>query len=154
MTCGGRPAEGRPPHDLGRPDRTPTAPAKGGPGQVFAARGRDLASDNLRRNPDVLSIPVAGLAEAPIAVTISPHPRWIAGHGPVGSSEMTSGVSWDRDVSTRLAVRSTDGSGGYLALGIAITCIPAAAAARSPLVESSTAAHFPGGRPSRAATAR
>jgi hypothetical protein len=31
-------------------------------------------SDNLRRNPDMFSIPVAGLAKAAIAVTISLHP--------------------------------------------------------------------------------
>ena len=48
---------------------------------MFAARGRDLVSDNLRRNPDMFSIPAVGLAKALIAVTISLHPA-AAKHGP------------------------------------------------------------------------
>ncbi len=51
---------------------------------MFAARGRDLVSDKtLRRNPDISSIPVTGLAKALIVVTVSPHPG--AAHHDPGS---------------------------------------------------------------------
>src|SRR5215475_2682036 len=39
-----------------------------------AARGQDLFRTDLRRNPDMFIIPVAGLAKTVIAVTISLHP--------------------------------------------------------------------------------
>ena len=63
-------------------------------------------------------------------------------------------VSPSRPVSTSLAACSAAGSGGYLGCGTAMTCNPAAAADRSPFVESSTAAHASGAKPSRSVTAR
>ena len=46
----------------------------GGPGQVFAARGRDLCRTTLRRNPDMFIIPGVSMTKALLAVTISRHP--------------------------------------------------------------------------------
>ena len=91
----------------------------------------------------MFSIPVAGPAGAPIVVTISRRRHELA-----DNPMMAGTVSWSRDVRTSRAARSAEPSGGYLAFGAAITCIPAAAAARSPFVESSTAAHVSGRQPS------
>ena len=83
----------------------------------------------------MFSIPVAGPAGAPIVVTISRRRHELA-----DNPTMAGTVSWSRDVRTSRAARSAEPSGGYLAFGAAITRIPAAAADRMPLWESSTAA--------------
>src|SRR5262249_38940170 len=62
---------------------------------------------------------------------------------------IASGVNSSRDSTTSAASASASGSGGYSRLGLAITTIPAAAAARRPFVESSTAAASAGSTPSR-----
>src|SRR5580658_3344771 len=75
--------------------------------------------------------------------------------GQVAASAATASVvSPARLGSTRLARASASGSGGYCGCGIATTRRPAAAAERSPLEESSTAAQSGGGQPSPAVTAR
>jgi hypothetical protein len=51
------------------------------------------------------------------------------------ADSIASGVNSSRDWTTSAASASAWGSGGYLRLGLAITTIPAAAAARRPFVE-------------------
>src|SRR5215470_1646369 len=67
---------------------------------------------------------------------------------------MASGVNSSRDSTTSAASASASGSGGYLRLGLATKTIPAAAAARRPFVESSTAAASAGSTPSRRVAVR
>jgi len=63
-------------------------------------------------------------------------------------------VSSVRLASSSRAPASASGAGGYSGRGTAMTASPAAAAERSPLEESSTAAHDCGSTPSNRATVR
>ena len=70
------------------------------------------------------------------------------------ADSIASGVNSSRDSTTSAASASASASGGYSRLGLAITTIPAAAAARKPFVESSTAAASAGSTASRHVLAR
>ena len=67
---------------------------------------------------------------------------------------IASGVNASRVSMTSAASASASGVGGYSRLGLAMTSISAAAAARRPFVESSTAAVLAASTPSRRVTAR
>src|SRR5689334_7359263 len=82
------------------------------------------------------------------------HPRCQAPGVPQRDASTTDTVSSPSEPSTTFAPASASSSGGYDGFGIASTRIPAAAAERIPLCESSTAAQRTAATPSRRAASR
>ena len=111
-----------------------------------AAAARAFAGEPDRRTPASLVAPADG------TLTVLTD-RAAAGAAPDQPS-ITSGVSSSSDSSTRAALASASRPGGKSRFGIAITRIPAAAAERMPLCESSIAAQRDGSDPRLRAASR